>query len=262
MRRPLVIVGAVALVLVVAVGTGAYLFWPRGTDPITEKEAVTDFRDRTANETGGGDRAGRPAPGVYVYRATGSEDVKLGPLPSQTRTHPATVTMVIVDDARPGCFTATLNLSAQHTEDTTYCVDGQALRLDRHTKHQQVGALSPTATMTCDPSVLVDEHGNGATLACTLGLSGGPTSLDAKLAGTTTVGHLGTVAVGDEQIAATRVDVSYTISGDLSGTWRESVWFSDAQWLPLRIERDLAIRGLATFSERTTLELTDATPRR
>jgi len=118
---------------------------------------------------------------------------------------------VVIVDNRPSCFTVTLNLIDQHTERTAYCLDGAGrLRIDSHSKQQQVGALTPSAAMTCDPPVLVAPTANEQDLGCTLSLSGGPVRAD--------------------------------------------------HWLPLRIERILDLHGPATFTEQSTLDLTDLEP--
>lgn len=250
-RRLLVGVGlVVALVVIVA----AWTFWPRGTNEVSEEDAVEDFRERNDAE-GDQSAGGVPAPGVYTFRATGGEDVRLGPLPTQHRTLPDTVTAVAVD-LGDGCFDWTVNLFEEHTETTRFCVDdGGALALDHHEKHQQIGALSPTASMTCDPATLVD----GADLACELDLSGGPASITASLAGTVTAGASTSVTVGEEEVDVVPLTVDYTVSGDLSGSWTETLWLTEDH-LPVRIERALDLSGPATFTEDSDLELVDLTP--
>lgn len=260
-RRVVVIAAAACAVAVVAVVNAA---WPRGATPVTEAEALDDFRSQTtADPTQESEppAAGLPTPGVYSYNSSGEEVVKLGVLPAETRPYPETMTVVIVD-AGPSCVTATLNLLDQHTEDTTYCLDDAGgLRLESHTKHQSIGALDPTATMTCDPSLLVSESNDPTRLVCTLSLSGGPAQLIATLTGATEVTEQ-SATVGDTEVDARVVDVTYEIAGDLTGTWHEKTWFAAQNWLPLRIEREFDLNGLATFTERSTLELTDTAPRR
>lgn len=255
-RKVLMIVAVVAAILV---GVVAYAAWPRGATPVTEDEALDDFRSQTGSESSTSAATGLPRPGVYTYRSSGEEVVQLGVLPSETRPYPGTMSVVVVGSG-PSCFTTTLNLIDQHTEDTTYCVEeGGGLSIESHEKHQQIGAVSPDASMTCDPATLVADGAQTSELRCTLALSGGPAELTATLDGTAeSTGD--TVTVGDEDVEATAVDVTYEISGDLSGSWRERTWFRSTDWLPLRIERELDLEGLATFTERSTLELTDLEP--
>ncbi len=263
MTRRLV-VGVAAVLGLVAVA-GAWLLWPRGTTEVTEQEALDDFRDR-ASTTGGPvapSTAPVPAAGVYTYRAEGQEEVKLGPLPAETRPLPETVTAIVVATDRGGdrdCFTLTVNLFAEHTEDTTYCVDGAGrLTLDRHVKHQQIGPVAPTAEMTCDPSTLFDPDEETTTVGCTLDLTGGPTAVRASLTGTATAAPTEPLTVGADEVEALPLTVSYEVSGDLSGTWTETLWLAPDH-LPVRIERALDLSGPATFTERSTLDLLDLAP--
>lgn len=249
----------------VVAAIGAFAVWPRGATPVTEQQALDTYRSRVDDTSAPGTNpsasATRPEAGVYTFAASGQEVVKLGVLPAETRPYPATITAIVVHD-EASCFTLTLNLVDQHTEDTTYCVDGpDTLRIDAHHKHQQIGAISPSATMTCDPSALVAPGTDHRSLACTMSLSGGPAQLTASLAGTVQVNRTASVTVGGEDVAAIAVDVVYQIGGDLTGTWHEQLWFTRDDWLPLRIERHLDLRGLASFTEDSTLELTDTSPR-
>lgn len=203
-----------------------------------------------------------PSPGVYRYAATGQEVVKLGVLPAETRTYPDTMTVVIVK-GEPSCFTATLNLLEQHTEETSYCLDDTGtLRIDTHDKHQKIGALSPSAAMTCDPGILVTPGTDNTQFTCQLSLSGGPARLTAKLQGSAKVTRPAEVTVANQPVVAIAVDVTYQVSGDLTGSWHEQIWFARENWLPLRIERNLDLQGLATFSEHSTLDLVDTSPTR
>jgi hypothetical protein len=261
-RRRVLLIAAV--VYAVAVGAIVSMAWPRGTTPVTVDEALDDFRSQTTADPMPGTEptvSGRPTPGVYTYASSGQEVVKLGVLPAETRPYHETTTIVIVD-AGPSCFTATLNLLDQHTEDTTYCATpAGGLRLESHTKHQSIGAVKPTATMTCDPDLLASKANDPTTLACTLSLSGGPAQLTATVTAKTKATDT-SVGVGDTEVDARLVDVTYAITGDLTGTWHEKTWFAATNWLPLRVERVLDLHGLATFTERSALELTDTAPRR
>lgn len=259
-RRVVVGVGAIG-VLILALG--AWAVWPRGTTEVSEQDALDDFRDREPGPSTKADEDAVatsvvPEPGVYRFRATGEEEVKLGPLPAETRPFPEAVTAVVVDRG-DGCFEITVNLFAEHTEDTRYCTDDGALTLDAHTKHQQIGALSPTATMTCDPATVVAPDQEEHDLACTLELSGGPAAISASLTGTAVRGEPEERTVGPETVEATPVTVSYEVTGDLAGTWTETLWLTGTN-MPVRIERTLDLTGPATFSERSELDLESLTP--
>lgn len=263
----------------VVVALAAWVLWPRGTTEVTTEAAVAQFRSSRGG-TGAQDTAGRsdpqnpvPEPGVYEYRASGTQHVKLGPLPGEDRTLPGTVTIVVGEPTRaPGgevCFDWTLNLFAEHTETTTWCSDNKGtLRLTAHTKHQSIGALSPTATVSCDPDMLITGDGDGADdgdevahTECTLDLSGGPVSVEAELGGTATTGHAEEWTPDGGEATTRPLAVSYDVSGSLTGTWTETYLLAE-NLLPVRIERDLDLSGPARLQESSVLELTSTTPAR
>lgn len=258
-RRVLIGVAAIITVIVIV---GGWAFWPRGTSEVSRQQALEDFRRDGSPSTGapGGDTRARsiPGSGVYTYRATGAEDVKLGPLPTEHRPFPADVTAVVIDRG-DGCFELTVNRFEQHTEDTRFCTTGDTVTLAGHTKHQQIGAFSPTATMTCDPATLVSSDRATLDLTCTLDLSGGPATISATLEGTAARGAPEELRVGTASVHATPITVTYDVTGDLSGTWTETLWLGDAN-LPIRMERTLDLSGPATFTERSQLHLESLTP--
>lgn len=257
------ILAAVAVVAVLLAAFGAWTFWPRGTNEVSEQDAVDDFRDRTTTPTSPETEddpttPAIPEPGVYTFAAEGSEDVKLGPLPAQTRPFPDQVTATVVDEGG-GCFQLTLSFFEEHTEDTRYCATEDGLTLVAHTKHQKIGALSPTGEMSCDPSVLLATGQDEQELTCTLDLTGAPVAISASLAGTATAGETEEVTIGTETVDVTPLTIVYDVSGDLSGTWTETLWLTESH-LPVRIERTLDLSGPATFSEQSRLDLEDLTP--
>ena len=122
-----------------------------------------------------------------------------------------------------------------------------------------IEALRPEAEMTCDPGLLHVLSSPTQELRCSLAMAGGPARLHAQLVGTSTAEVPSSAEVAGEAQEAVKIDLSYEISGDLSGTWHEVIWFG-TDWTPLRIERDLELHGLATFTEHSELVLVDRTP--
>lgn len=257
MKRSVVLAVAGALVVVVV---GAVVVWPRGATPTDETRVREDFEARTNESAGPDGAAGTPPPGIYRFDTSGSEELKLGVLPTETRPYPETISATVVD-ADPGCFTMTLHLLEQHSEDSTYCIgDDGTISLAGHEKHQQVGPMNPTADMTCDPDVLAKPADGSVPLNCELTLDGGPKQLTATLKGTSRSKRPVTVDLGDgTPVEATEVDLDFAVTGDLTGTWRERLWFADDA-LPVRIARDLELEGLASFTEHRHSTLVGLTP--
>ena len=255
----------------------AFLFWPRDTTQISEQDAIAAFRDGQATRTDGSEATKRdrsadrrtPVPGVYTYAAEGQEEVKLGPLPAESRPFPTTITATAVDTGT-GCFNWTVNLFVEHTEETRWCTD-PVLRLETHTKHQKVGPLTPTFTMTCDPGAMTTATAaNGVdpvaatdsttNLSCHLTVGGGPVSVDTEIDGTAIrSGEEVPIRVGDVDVPTTRITVHFPVSGTINGTWDETTWWS-ADHLPVRIERTLDLSGPATFKETSRLQLRSLEP--
>lgn len=303
--KPILITGAAVIALAV-VGIG-WVAWPRGTAAISHEDALKDFRrgysggdasDSSATSNGADNDSELPTtpePGVYTYTAEGNERVKLGPFPAEDRPLPGTVSIVVsapragtdsdgsADETRntahdTSCFDWTLSLFAEHTEVTTWCVkDTGTLRMAAHAKHQSIGALSPTATLNCDPDTLIGPGTDESDLECELRLEGGPAAITATVTGTATVAPTEQLTLGEfgsddttsndtasnntEVVSTTPLEITYTVSGDLRGTWSEKLWLSD-DMLPVRIVRSLELSGPATFTEHSTLELSHLSPTR
>jgi len=250
----------------VLIGVIAWLAWPRGTTEVTKKEALNRFRrsDRSTTSVAASAEAEAtsrvPAAGVYTYDATGTENAKIGPFPAQNRTLPETVTAAAVD-ASGGCFDFTLNLFAEHTEDTRWCRDGESLRLERYVKHQKVGAITFTVTVKCDPAVFVKDldSAGSAKVSCKLSVEGGPFSVSAELPGEATWGDSETMAIGGTDVEVRRLAIRYPVTGSVNGEWDETIWL-DQRLLPVRIERSLHLAGPATFDEASKLTLRSLSP--
>lgn len=269
--RKVAVTGGLAGALLVA-GL-ALLLWPRGATTITEKEAVAAFRDgdRSTAITRPDPTRSTPQPGVYKYASEGQEEVKLGPLPAETRAFPRTVAATSVDSG-PGCFDWRVDLFAEHTEETRWCTE-PVLRLVTHTKHQTVGALTPTFTMTCDPAALQPdpaatseapatsaEDGSTTALTCNLEVGGGPVSVKTTIAGTATVAAAAeTIDVGGVPVTVTKTSLHFPVTGTVNGVWDETMWWSSSH-LPVRVERKLDLSGPATFKETSEHQLTSLTP--
>jgi hypothetical protein len=255
-RRWLLIVpGAV---LAVVVGLAGFVLWPRSPTPITEQDALEDFR-----AGGSGTLAVAPAgppPGVYAYDADGVEEISMGPLPLPTRDVPATVT-VVVEPADGGCYTSTLNLMEEHTETTTWCVgDDGALVLRRQDKAEEVPGFHVAGETTCDPGTVLTPTGAATEVRCTLVMDVSGLTLTVELAGTATVEPGDEVDVGGTTISTRHLTLALEATGDLSGHWNEEHWLSD-DLVPVRVGRDVVLDGPGRFEERTTLTLRELRPR-
>lgn len=246
------------LVLLVPAGAAAWLLWPRSPTPISENQAVEGFRTETTGAAPTG--AGMPAAGVYTYDVDGHEDISMGPVPLPTRDIPSTVTMVVVPDG--DCYRLDLNLMAEHTEQTTYCIDGPGtLRLVGQTKVELVPGFRVDGRTTCAQAVLVRPGETEQPVTCSMTLDVGGITLNIALAGRATLGPADPVTVGGTALPARLLTLDLTATGDERGHWIERQWLAQDSFLPLRVERDIVLEGTGSFKERSTLQLTATIPR-
>ncbi len=253
------------IIVLLASGFIAWTVWPRGTSTISEKDAVAKFRDTTtvaskpASHSGAAQGSVAPARGVYRYRATGQEKVKFGPLPESTNILPASVTGAVATKPS-GCFTFTLNLFKEHTEDSVFCGSKKQLTLTSYAKHQTIGAITATAKIRCDPGAFIETIRTTNDLRCNLSLEGGPFPVNAAFVGSATREDQQTMKINGATVNVTPVTVTFTFSTKVKGSWTEKMWFTDNH-LPVRIKRTLDMNGPASFDERFDLTLESESPR-
>lgn len=268
---------AVVVILAAVAGVGAVVFWPRGATPVGHEEAVEEFREQSGSTTSGpstteaGEAPLLPEPGAYRYRSSGQETVKLAVLPAETRVlgeevtaTVAAATPVAATETTPAgvCSEMTLHLFTQHRDVNVVCTGGSEVWLQSHTKHQQIGALSPVATLTCADGVLIDRRTASGTLplACSMTVQGGPVEVATELAGTSTWGEPVDIDVEGTPVRAIPVELSFDAQGSVSGPWTERWWLAESDLLLVKMQRELALSGPASFTENITLELGSTTP--
>ncbi|KAA0233348.1 MAG: hypothetical protein EDR02_14020 [Actinobacteria bacterium] len=260
-RRLWLLLAIPPLVLVTA---GAIVFWPRGSTPVSPEEALAEFRSRQPDPDTEA-ATGWPAEGVYTYEASGSEEVKLAVMPTETREIPPVVPATVLRDGRGRCFELQIEFMAEHVEQTRYCLEEDAsLVLEQNRKQQRIGALRPQATMDCEDATLLSDlptNGEASTYSCVLAMSSGlgPT-VDARLQGRVRVVGSERIEIGDGAVEAVHVQIRYDVSGDLTGGWAEDLWFDPASHLPVRIGREIELSGLANFHESSLLNLSALEP--
>lgn len=271
MKRTILLGAAGVVVLLVAVL--AFLFRPGSGTAVDKTEAVNDFRVKDKSVPSGKgapstdvptdtEQPSVPPRGVYTYVTSGQEEVKLGPLPTTTRPFPAEVMASVVvsgdpaDDAPAGgCFDFQLSLIAEHVETTRYCRDGDGLKIEGHDKTLSIGPMTATATVICEPGLMILPGVPVDSRDCKLSLAGGPVNVETGFEGTTQIGDVTQVEIQGEKVDALPVTVTYLASGSVTGTWTERFWMSVEDWLPVRIEREVSLVGPMSISEKSRLDL-------
>mgnify|MGYP001812049932 FL=1 len=260
----------VAVAVVAVVGIAAWFVWPRGSTPVTLREAQADLeaRQEEAQEEEAREEAEREAAassaiesGVYEYAIDGTQSVGFGGVTDEDRAIPETVNLGIIAGA-DGCLEVTLNLVDQHIERTTLCDDDGTVSMERHRKEMEFGPLSPTIDMTCDPAVVVEDRtpGTSQDLTCAMDVSVAVVETSGEATGVAVIGAVEEITVGTETRSALPVEMTYTMDGGMAGSWTQHYWLDEATLLPLRIERRMDLSGPASITETSTLELLDLEP--
>ena len=242
---------------------------PAGTDAAVEEAAGVAAGGRTEGpaQTAGPEgtarpTAVRPAGGVYVFSASGSERVSLGPA-SDTRPYGATVTATVRNDGN--CWTFRQALFAEHSETTRYCLDGDgSLHATGHSKTQRIGPITAQAEMSCSPDlVLGGSPASSLSWQSNCNMATTTPLFTASIRQNGTIADLGaeSVDVGGSAVTARHVRIRRDVSGDMTGFWHEDLWFASGDNTIVRIERNAELRGPASFSENATIVLTSMTPR-
>ncbi len=248
----------VPALLIVVVGAGAaYLLWPRTPTAITEDEALERFRGSTTTSVGPASVG--PPSGVYTYDTDGREDIKMGPLPLPTREIPDMVTAVIAPDG--ACFRIDLNLMAEHTEESSWCVGGDgSLVMEEQVKREEVPGFHVETHTTCGPGTVISPTATELPVHCTMDLDVSGITFTIRLDGTARSEPGGTIDVGSTSVETRHLTIRLDASGDFQGHLEEQQWLTD-DFLQVRTVRDLLLDGPGRFSERTTLTLRSLQPR-
>src|SRR5262245_3305108 len=120
-RRALIVAGVVVLAGLVAVGLWVWLSG-RSSTPVSERRALSDYRERAEGQQA--PLAGAPRPGGYTYAATGPERGGRGRAPPG-RGRPKGARYIV--SPVPGGFEAELDISAQHIEAARFRVERRGL---------------------------------------------------------------------------------------------------------------------------------------
>lgn len=256
----------------IALGVGVVAFaiaWSnRGGKEVSTRDVVERYR----RNPGAGDGSGgflRPEPGVYRYRASGTEKLSVASTEQQWGpTMPATVT-----HRSNGCWSLRVEYSTNHWQEQRYCPDASTL-LDVGGKVFQkfdFGAFSVTDTsvFTCDPPSEVIRvgaaPGDGWAASCT----GRSTDRDTEVtsAGTNTFVGVEDVDVGGTTVRAFHYRLQRTLSGDQTGTEDTHDWYASTTGLLVRSTRNTRVAspsplGDVIYTEQGEFRLTSLTPRR
>ncbi len=248
-------VGAVATILVLAVGTVLYLRARDSTTAVSVDEAIGSFRDigtQAATESL------RPEPGVYVYETVGSESIDA--LGGATHTYPAETTMsVTLTDCG---YRVRWDVFKERFDELDLCVTHEGESVSTTRQYREFFVFSNDRVYRCDADALVRTFppvfGETRTTPCTSPTSDGEISV-------TVIGP-DRVDVGGEQVDALHVLLETTLRGDARGTSTLDYWIDPATGLIFRRESTVSTDadsplGVTHYEENYTVQLVSRTPR-
>lgn len=251
MRRRNILIGVGVLVLVLVVG--GFLFWRTldDTDPVSASDALTEYRE---SPTPGDAAPGLPAPGVYEYAVTGSEQLRRGPV-SIDRGLPEIAPMIIRHVG--GGYETDLRYSSDHTELSRYDLRPAG----SYVTFAQTVISTPVSTTTRDrewtPPLL------RLPLRPKVGQTwGGPfTAGDLQLQIEAEVLRLETANVGGQTVNDVFViEARQEISGDYTGQRTETFWYSPSTGLVVKYTIDSSLDGETDFDITAEQTLRSLTP--
>ena len=219
------------------------------SDPVSDREALATFTTaaRGTVPTGG------PVPGVYRYRATGTERGGAGPL-VVSRGLPAEARLVVT--AHDGGWQAEVSYSRQHIEGARYVLRDGAIRVTwRRTKVTFAGFGRDDRRSVTPPSVFlpvrpevganwVEEYRTG----------------DISVRAESRILRRERMTVAGERLETLVLESRSTTSGAHPGIRTETLWWSPALGLPVRWNVDMDIGGVFAFKARSSLVLRATAP--
>lgn len=252
-KKPIVIAGAAVLVaLAIVAGVGLWMINDaKKSEEVTAETVLAAFQDE---DDGTRDVAGAPAPGIYTYDAVGSEAGGAASVKIE-RDLPAQAKMIVWQ--KPGGYQARLLYSADHVEEWAYTItdEGRALNWTR-TKLSVLGSTSDDASEVNPEALWIPaDPKEGDTWESRFDSDGYTTSFSSTVTGTEKV------SVGGQEFDTIVIERVSEYSGDLSGGWTDTFWWSPELNLPVKLAvTGESKQGLGVFSQDSELTLTSAEP--
>jgi hypothetical protein len=236
-RRTYILIGVGVLIVILVVG--GYLFWRTldDTEPVSASDALTEYRE---NPSPGQAAPGLPAPGVYEYDVTGSEQLARGPV-SIDRDLPPIAPMIIRH--QDGGYETDLRYSNAHTELSRYDLRPRGA----YVVFARTVVETPVSTTTRDrewtPPLL------RLPVAPKVGETwGGPfTAGDLQLQIEAEVLRREPVDVAGRPVSAFVIEARQDITGEYTGQRTETFWYAPARALIVKYAIDSTLDGPTDF---------------
>ncbi len=252
LTRPLRLIVMLALI---GAGVGGYLIWS-GANSSTAADgdsALADYRALGVTDTT--PVRGAPAPGVYRYRAVGTERAGSGVL-SAERPLPAQAVYLISPIA--GGYHEDLRLSEEHVEEARFAVSDDAVSATwRRTKVTFLGIGTDDRSDVNPASV---DHPTTFTVGKSWGGRYSLGELGVEYRGT--VVSKGTATLDGKTIPVFVLRTDSTFTGATPGTRTDLIHWSPDLSLPVTWSIDQKTGGASEYEISADLELESGTPQR
>ncbi len=249
-RRGYILIGVG--VLIVALVVGGVIFWQTldDTDPVSANDALTEYRESPSPGEAG---PGLPAPGVYEYTVTGSEQLSRGPVDID-RALPGVAPMLVRHG--DGGYETDVRYSDSHTELSRYDVrpEGAFVTFARTVVKTPVTTTTRDREWTPNLLRLPLKPKVGETW-------GGPfTAGDLQLQIETEVLRRERVDVGGQAVNAFVIEARQDITGEYTGQRTETFWYAPERALVVKYAIDSTLDGPTDFDIRAEQTLRSLTP--
>ncbi len=250
-----VVSGFGLLVLLLAAAAAVWFFVLRATGTQVDlRQALRLYRQ---GSHGGRAADGLPAPGVYVYRTSGSEQLSL---PGMSRSFPAASEVVVTD---PRCATMEWVPIDEHTEGIVVCRgQGGALVMARTTSLESIAGIRTSEVIRC-PNTAYFVPPNARAGERWGAVCHGPGQVD-RLTGQ--VVGITSLVVDGRTVPALHTRLDFSISGQESGTNPADYWVSPSTGLILRQRESVDVSqatgplGSVKYHEEMAITMTSLSP--
>jgi len=267
-RRLLVVASALTVIAASAGGWFVREWARRGPTEASVPGAIERFRSSSTVPSSVARLV--PTPGVYTFAGDGQENLSfMATHQQQGRTLPATVT-----HATNNCWRFEIEYNTFHRQTWNWCARDGRLIEQGGTTHQQFDFVAfkvdENSTVVCDPPFTIvdtaDRPGHTTTSSC----RGHSTTSGTDMLARGTVKFVGaaSIDVGGTPVPALHYHADRRISAAQTGHEVSDFWFSAANGMLLRNERDIRVVSPApaplhtvTYTERGWFQLAALTPR-
>lgn len=229
--------------------------------------SVEQAQSRLPPSSPAGPSDSRPAPGVYLYRGSGTDRLSLPPLTQeQGPTMPGSVSR-----SGSSCWVLRIDYSTHHWQSWNYCIQDRNL-VQTGGQFWQLWPIGPVnmtnlTSLTCAPPSMVLAAGATPGGSWPVGCASTSTAVKGQMhsVGQYRLIDIAPMTIGGRSVEADHFVETLTDSGAQVGTERYETWLEQGSGLPLRLKQDIRVTthtsfGSSTYTQSGELQLTALQP--